>query len=194
MLISVQTLTQIKSGEVTLAFRRWRRPTVKSGGTLMTAVGMLSVKAVEKVSLQQITNACARQAGYMTRQSLIDDLKRREGPVFRITLSYAGPDPRIALRENTQLSEAELDELTDRLARMDARSKAGPWTMCTLAAIEKHPKALAADVASEVGMDKARFKTNVRKLKNLGLTISLQTGYKLSPLGVVVLEHLRNDG
>lgn len=40
-----------------------------------------------------------------------------------------------------------------------------------------------ADLAPEVGQDLARFKLNVRKLKSLGLTISLETGYRLSPRG-----------
>jgi hypothetical protein len=41
------------------------------------------------------------------------------------------------------------------------------------------------------GLDTHAFKLNVRKLKNLGLTESLGTGYRLSPRGAAVLERLR---
>lgn len=37
-------------------------------------------------------------------------------------------------------------------------------------------------------MDRTRFKTNVRKLKGLGLTESLKIGYRLSPRGEAVLK------
>jgi len=42
-----------------------------------------------------------------------------------------------------------------------------------------------------VGLEKEAFKLNVRKLKNLGLTESLGTGYRISPRGRSVLERLR---
>ena len=38
MLIKLEVLEKIKSGEITLQFRRWRRRTVKAGGTLKTKV------------------------------------------------------------------------------------------------------------------------------------------------------------
>jgi hypothetical protein len=37
---------------------------------------------------------------------------------------------------------------------------------------------------------KQRFKTNVRKLKELGLTESLEVGYRLSPRGKTGIERL----
>ena len=53
-----------------------------------------------------------------------------------------------------------------------------------------HPRTRAADLASGIGRDKDWLKPNVRKLKNLGLTISLDVGYELSPRGRTLLEHL----
>ena len=41
------------------------------------------------------------------------------------------------------------------------------------------------------GQEKMPFKVNVRKLKRLGLTESLDVGYRLSPRGAVVLSALR---
>jgi hypothetical protein len=42
-------------------------------------------------------------------------------------------------------------------------------------------------------MEKAPFKANVRKLKGLGLTESLEIGYRLSPRGRAVLRHLGSN-
>ncbi len=39
------------------------------------------------------------------------------------------------------------------------------------------------DPAAELGRERDPFKIDVRKLKNLGLTLSLETGYRLSPRG-----------
>ena len=45
----------------------------------------------------------------------------------------------------------------------------------------------AADLAESFGRETQPFKTDVRKLKNLGLTISLEVGYRLSPRGAAYL-------
>ena len=77
MLIKTAILKRIKSGEVTLAFRRWRRPTVKSGGTLRTAIGELAIERVTKTTTGKITDRDARRAGYESRAALLADLRRR---------------------------------------------------------------------------------------------------------------------
>ena len=41
----------------------------------------------------------------------------------------------------------------------------------------------AADLAAALGREKLPFKADVRKLKALGLTESLERGYRLSPRG-----------
>ena len=43
MILTLPVLDAIRRGEVTCAFRRWRRPSVRTGGTLMTAVGQLEI-------------------------------------------------------------------------------------------------------------------------------------------------------
>jgi hypothetical protein len=45
----------------------------------------------------------------------------------------------------------------------------------------------AADLAQSLRQEKRRFKLDVRKLKELGLTESLPVGYRLSPRGHAVL-------
>ncbi len=57
----------------------------------------------------------------------------------------------------------------------------------TLRLIAERPAVRAADLAAAVGREKAPFKLDVRKLKNLGLTLSLDVGYRLSPRGEAYL-------
>ena len=48
----------------------------------------------------------------------------------------------------------------------------------------------AADLAAGFGRETQPFKLDVRKLKNLGLTLSLEVGYRLSPRGEAYLAAL----
>ena len=193
MLIRLPILHRIKSGEVTLAFRRWRRPTVKTGGTLRTAVGVLAIANVEKVAARRVSAGDAIAAGYANRAALMDDLTTREGDLYRIVLAYAGADPRAALRRTAPQTQREIAEIRDRLRRLDAASKRGPWTRPVLAAIARHPQVAAQTLATLLGYERDWLKGNVRKLKNLGLTESHHPGYTLSPRGRAVFDHLPAD-
>lgn len=189
MLIKQRDLSRIRSGEVDLAFRRWRRPTVKTGGSLTTAAGVLAIDSVTPVTESAITAADARRAGYADRNALLNVLAQGQGALYRIELHYAGRDPRIELREATP-DGAELRDLAARLARLDRASSTGPWTRPTLALIRDRPAVRAGDLAASIGVERDAFKRNVRKLKSLGLTESLETGYRLSPRGEALLAHL----
>jgi hypothetical protein len=184
MLIAQQTLRQIVDGEVTLAFRRWKRPSVKAGGRLRTSVGELNIVAVDRIAEDAITDADARRAGAASRAELIKRWARKtEGEIYRIELVYAGPDPRVALRADAELTAADVAAIAERLDALDRRSRHGHWTRATLEAIEQQPETLAAELAAQFDRPKLAFKADVRKLKELGLTESLRPGYRLSPRG-----------
>ena len=183
MLIKRTHLDSIVRGEIRFAFRRWQRPTVKASGTLKTAVGVLAIDAVDRVTLKSITEDDARKSGFADRAALLAELARRSGSVYRIALRYVGNDPRIALRRQAKISAADRADLRAKLERYDQRSTRGPWTQRVLQCIARHPAVLAADLAHGLGYEKAWFKNNVRKLKALGLTESLEVGYRLSPRG-----------
>jgi hypothetical protein len=109
-------------------------------------------------------------------------------PVYRIEFRYLDePDPRELLATNDKLSSDDVIEIDRRLARLDRASKHDAWTRHYLELIEDHPGVRAPDLAAQVGRETHRFKTDVRKLKNLGLTISLRVGYELSPRGAAYL-------
>lgn len=186
MLFKKPILEGIAAGSVTLAFRRWTRPTVKAGGTLKTAVGVLRFDAIEAIDEAAITARDAKRAGFASREALLDDLGDQGRTLYRIAFKRTGDDPRIALRKDTALDAEAMAELKRRLARYDAAA-AKPWTRTVLALIGKHPGVAAAELARRQRVEKDPFKINVRKLKGLGLTESLETGYRLSPRGKALL-------
>jgi hypothetical protein len=191
VLLSQTTLEGIASGSVTIVFRRWTTPRVKAGATLKTQVGIVAVDAVNKASPLRLDEADARAAGYPSKTALLNDLaKYPDGQLYRIAVRLAGEDPRVALRENTRLSDGEVEELARKLAAMGARSTDGPWAVAILRLIGQRPGVLAARLAKSMGMETAIFKPRVRQLKELGLTESLETGYKLSPRGEALLRRL----
>lgn len=192
MLFKQAFLDGIADGKVTLAFRCWRKPTVKAGGRLRTAVGELAIKSVDIIAERDITPQAAKRAGYDSREALLQAIHScdREGKLYRIAFKLAGPDARIVLRQQAAISDAVFDELQKKLARFDAASKVGPWTLAVLRLIADHPETKAGDLASIGGFDKEWLKLNIRKLKELGLTESLSTGYRLSPRGDAFLERV----
>ena len=190
MLLKRETLEGIASGEIALAFRRWKRPTVKAGGRLRTRIGELAIEAVDVIAASKLTTRDAKKAGYTSLAALREALSGRDGELYRVRLSLAGPDQRVTLRAKSRLTRAELDEAAERLARMDARSKDGAWTRVVLEQIETQPAVRAGDLADELGQERIPYKQRVRRLKEIGLTESLEIGYRLSPRGQAVLRHL----
>ncbi|RDJ20459.1 hypothetical protein DWF00_04650 [Bosea caraganae] len=190
MLLSRREREGIAAGQIALVFRRWRRPSVRSGGTLVTAIGLLAIEAVDAIADGEIGDAAAQAAGYGSRAALLAELAGREGQLYRIRLRLSGADPRIALRENALLSDDDVAELLQRLKRLDARE---PWTSATLELIAARPGRRAPELAAALGRETAAFKQAVRKLKALGLTESREIGYQLSPRGQAFLARLARD-
>lgn len=186
MMIRPAELAAIRAGTVDLAFRRWARPRVVVGTRMRTAVGLLEVTSVERAG--RITAEDARRAGAPSLKALREALAARpDDPVWRIGLVWAGPDPREALRESIPDPE-EIARIGERLDRLDRASSYGAWTRETLDLIDLHPTVRAPDLAARVGRETADFKKDVRKLKELGLTESLDIGYLLSPRGRAVVD------
>lgn len=182
MLIRVADLEAIRDARIDTQFRRWRRPTVKAGGTLLTAVGLLAIDEVDPVALEDIGEDDASRAGFPDLASLATSKPLQgEGQIYRIRLRYVGADPRIALRESVD----DLVEIAPKLARMDAPER---WTHAVLTIIRENPGISAQILADRLGTEKQLFKTRVRRLKALGLTESLEVGYRIAPRGEAVLD------
>jgi hypothetical protein len=186
MLFRQDVLQGIAEGRVTLAFRRWRRAPPADGSTLRSPVGVLRLDRVRVVDEGDITPEDVRRTGMS-----IDELRASiagEGTLLRIELRRAGDDPRIALRERVPPHD-EIATIVATLARIDAAS-AAPWTARYLKLIDDRPGVVSRVLAPRVDTELAPFKRRVRQLKELGLTESLDIGYRLSPRGRAVLEWL----
>ncbi|MGB7070454.1 MAG: hypothetical protein WBD22_13250 [Pyrinomonadaceae bacterium] len=191
MLLKSEVLERIVAGEVSIIFRRWKRPSVKAGGTQMTKKGVLAIDSIETVTKAEITADDAARAGFLSRDELLGAIYDGEGEIYRIKVQYSGEDPRIALRENANLTGEELGSVLADLSKMDRSSIRGPWTRQYLEMIHDEPNTHAVILAKSVGLEKRTFKPMVRKLKALGLTESLRPGYRLSARGEKVLQELR---
>jgi len=190
MIFKLHQLKGIKSGEISYAFRRWEKPNVKKGGSMKTAIGVVRFIDVEPVKVNAITKADAAKAGFESVDLLLKYLnKGTSGTIYKVKVKYESEDPRIELREKTDLTDDEFQKLMTKLERLDKTR--GPWVLIVMKLIKRYPERLAGDLAEIMKMDKLDFKVNVRKLKNLGLTISHEVGYSLSPLGDIVLEKLQ---
>jgi hypothetical protein len=180
----------LADGSIRLAFRRWRRPQVVAGRQYRSPVGMVEVDGVTLVT-DQISREDAANAGYASVEALLHDLAGpQDAAIYRLELRRSGQvDPREVLAKSEELSEGEFEELSAKLRRLDA-AHGSAWTMATLRAIQAQPGRRAGDLAPQLGWDELRdFKLHVRKLKNLGVTLSLQVGYELSPRGAAFLRH-----
>ncbi len=191
MLISSAELEAIRDEKLDLAFRRWDRPRLRVGTMMRTAIGLVEVTSVDEVAVEAITDADARRAGASSRPELLARLAGHpDRPIYRVGLRFAGADPRVALREQADLTEDDYARLVDRLDRLDRASRHGPWTRATLAIIGRHPGVRAPDLALELLREPVAFKRDVRKLKELGLTESLDIGYRLAPRAHAFLRRL----
>ena len=183
MLISPATAAGVANGSVTLAFRRWDRPRMRPGSTQRTGAGVVLIETVDEVDVDSLTEDDARHAGVRSLAELRRLVDRRDGAhVYRMRVSLAGADPRVALREQAALSEEERRALDERLDRWDA-ARAEPWTREILWLIADRPAVRAPDLAASLGRETLPFKRDVRRLKELGLTHSLPVGYEISPRG-----------
>jgi hypothetical protein len=182
MQIRLVTLEAIAAGGVTVLFRRWDRPRVRVGGTQRTSVGVLEFTAVEPIDEGDLTADDALAAGFGDLDAL-RAAQAGDRQLYRIRVRPAGPDPRVALRAQSRLSAAAKAEIATRLDRLDRASSHGPWTATVLDLIAENPGVRAPDLAAGLGRETLPFKRDVRKLKELGLTESLDVGYRLSPRG-----------
>lgn len=186
----------IADGAITLTFRRWKRPQVISGNTYRTAAGRLVVDSISIVAARDIDDSSARKAGYPDTAALVGDLRSDPAmAIYRVAFHLApGADPRDELAADGELSDEEHAEIARRLERLDKASPIGPWTANTLKLLAERRAVRAGDLAPAMGQELLAFKLNVRKLKNLGLTISLGTGYELSPRGIEYLAGVESSG
>lgn len=185
----------IADGSVTMTFRRWKRRQVVAGNRYRTGGGIVEVESIDVVDAGDISDSEAKAAGHASAEDLIADLPDRpEADLYRIVFHVIHePDPRAVLAGDAALTPDAIAEIDARLERLDRASKRGPWTMEVLRMIQQRPHERAPNLAADFGQETQPFKLNVRKLKNLGLTLSFNPGYDLSPRGKAYLAATDRD-
>jgi hypothetical protein len=180
----------IARGEVTLTVRSWARPQAKPGGRYRVGDTVIEVTGLAQAPLASLTESHAKRAGFASVDELLVELGRHSrGSVgsdatawlieFRAVGAYEAPSPAPVSADALAAARGRLDAL-DRL-----RGRA--WTQRALALIGERPATPARLLAAEMGMETLPFKVDVRKLKALGLTTSLDVGYELTDLGRAAL-------
>jgi hypothetical protein len=174
-LFTAPVLKGIAAGRITLAFRRWTTCRARPGARHRTPIGLVEIVAVSEA--RTITAADARKAGYRDVEALRRELDAWPGTAWRIQLRPAGADPRLALRRRTSIRKEEVGRLSRDLP--------------LLRLLARRPGVRAGDLAREIGRPKEKLKRDVRALKELGLTESLGTGYRVSPRGRALLKRTK---
>jgi hypothetical protein len=183
VLFDARTLTGLTEGRVTATYRRWTTVRPRPGSRFTTRAGVVQVTSIEPADPEALTDADAHAAGFPDREALLAwTAKKGTGDLYRVGVRLAGPDPRIALRAADDLEPAEVAALAAKLDRMD-RAADRPWTRQALELIARHPGVVSTELAAAAGQERAAFKIRIRRLKALGLTESLEVGYRLSPRG-----------
>ena len=157
---------------------------VKPGATQLTQAGLLKITDIQEVDANKLTSKELRDSDQTITG--IHKLASGDGFLFEIRVQFAGADPRISLRNKALENIDDYHNLKIKLDKYD-KSKNGPWTHI-LDEINQHPGKKAQTLANNLSLEKLWLKTQIRKLKALGLTISLDVGYKLSPRGFSYLE------
>jgi hypothetical protein len=193
MLFTAATLRGLTEGKVNCTYRRWEVVRPKVGSKFITRAGAVEVTSITAADEEQLTDQDAADAGFDSVAALVKWTSAKgHGDLYRIGIVLAGPDPRLALRRSAELAPADVSALSARLDRMD-RAAEQPWTHDTLRQIQRLPGVVSTELAAEARQERRAYKLRVRRLKALGLTESLERGYRLSPRGQAYLAALESS-
>jgi hypothetical protein len=180
----------VAAGRVTLTVRLWSRPQVKQGGRYNVGPVEIEVDDIELVPFGALTDDDLVRTG-MTDREAVRTRAAHAGPIADDTLVYRIEFHVVGKRRNPADRPADAKTVAEVIAKldaMDARSPHGAWTRPTLRLIGNHPGTVSTDLAATMHRSRPEFKVDVRKLKALGLTESLEVGYRLTKLGRAVVK------
>ncbi|MFN3868096.1 MAG: hypothetical protein ACK4MF_03405 [Hyphomicrobiaceae bacterium] len=129
-------------------------------------------------------------AGFAGQEEALRSLAAGAGQLYRIAFRLKDEDPRAALSDSADLGMETAAEIRETLRRLDRRASGSAWTDTWLRLVRANPGVPAAKLAGLAGDETAPFKRRMRQLKELGLTQSLEVGYRLSPRGERFLDCL----
>ena len=192
MLLRQAELEAIRTGDIDLAFRRWERPRLRAGTKMRTAIGLVEVTAVQPIAARRDHRRRRAPRGRTVARGAARAPGEEATPSAPSTASAcASPAPTRASRcartptSPTTSSRRSPPGCTASTAPATSRGRTRRSTL-----IERRPETKAAELAADTHRELPAFKRDVRKLKELGLTESLERGYRLSPRGRAVLDRL----
>ena len=178
---------RIRRGDITCTVRFWKSAHVRIGGSYRLGGGTIRVSRMREIGRDELTQALARRAGFDSVEEMLQVARHGAGErIFLIHFRYVNTPARPQPHERA-VNAAGLLEIARRLDTMDRRASQ-PWTRQTLRTIWSHPGLRSTELAHMLGRERMPLKQDIRKLKALGLTISLDVGYRLSPIGVRLLQ------
>ena len=173
----------IVAGTTTVSYRSWKRAQVRTGGIYyLHPLGEIEVVSVEEAA--GIDADDLQHTGFTSREDLLKALGDSAGRrLFRVGFRFLGPRRKpVAPLDEQPVDDAAFERLERDLDRKDQRA-GRDWTRPLLTLIGDQPGASSAVLAEAMAMERMKLKQEVRKLKKLGLTISLETGYRVSKWG-----------
>ncbi len=191
MLFKQKHLEGIKAGKVTLAFRRWKRTDLKKGSLIKTAVGTIEITDIATIKETHINDIDAKKAGFINLDSLLKSLhSEEEARIFKMHIRNYIELARPKATEKSSLSKGDINKLKAKLTQFDKYSRSGAWTNNILKTLHENPKATSTELSLKTGKTREWLQLNIRKLKNLGLTVNHDPGYELTKIGKMLMEHL----
>ena len=174
----------VKDGTITVTFRAWDRPRAKAGSLQRShPLGVIAIEEVTAVELRAVTDDEARKAGLRDRRELLAFVRAKLAAatpttlVYRIVFRFAGDADFAPSALESELTAADVAAITAALGAIDRQARA------ILELVAAHPRTVASALAEQAGRGRASFKSDVVKLKKLGLTQSFGVGYDLTPRG-----------
>jgi hypothetical protein len=176
---------RVARGEITVTFRLWKRAKVSAGKRYRTPIGTLEIEDVRVIPAGAIARRDVRPSGCRDIAAIRELAGEHTHAVvtpdtllYRVQFRFVGGEP----EQDVPRAPDDVD-VRERLARLDAKSTRGPWTLAVLRMIDAAPHVPARVLAAELDWERLDFKAHVRRLRRLGLTISHEIGYELSPAG-----------
>jgi hypothetical protein len=181
---------RVVAGEITVTWRLWKHAHVTAGRTYAFGPGSIEIEEVRRVEAREVRDEDAREVGLPDRAALFDLVgAHNRVPVTPETLLH-----RVWFRYHDRPFERPTlshEELVMKLERLD-RTR-GPGTIDVLRLLAKHPGLRARGLAAEIGAPLDELENRVWKLKALGLVLSAEVGYELSPRGQAFLDTLDEE-
>jgi hypothetical protein len=92
MVFSKQLVEGIRRGRIKCSIRFWTRPHVKVGGRYPLGDGRIVVDSLTPIEISEVTDALARESGFVSVQALLDIARHGTGEnIYLIRFHYLRP-------------------------------------------------------------------------------------------------------